>query len=186
MTATTVDSTTPTPAEQPQPIEARSLHRSPPLPASRRPRPRSASRSSSPACSARSRSSRPSAASSSPTSRPARRTSSSRSSARTTSSRSELLIVAVALVVGAGLGLLARRWFTLAAAGIAAFAGFGFVAALGDPSVSGAPQASSPRPVPWPASGRCRGSSAGPDGRARLRARERPRSACRTGRGAVS
>ncbi|HET9344717.1 MAG TPA: molybdopterin-dependent oxidoreductase [Candidatus Limnocylindrales bacterium] len=53
----------------------------------------------------------------------------------------ELLIVAVALVIGAVLGVLARHWYALAAAGIAAFAGFGFVAALGDPSVSAAPQA---------------------------------------------
>jgi DMSO/TMAO reductase YedYZ molybdopterin-dependent catalytic subunit len=53
----------------------------------------------------------------------------------------ELLIVGVALVIGAGVGLLARRRFTLAASVFVAFAAFGFVAALGDPSVSAAPQA---------------------------------------------
>ena len=53
----------------------------------------------------------------------------------------EVLIVVVALAIGAGIGLLARRWYTVAAAAIAGFAVIGFAAALGDPSVSAAPQA---------------------------------------------
>ncbi len=45
----------------------------------------------------------------------------------------EILVVAVALVVGAGLGVLARRRFELGAAGFSAFGVIGFIAALGDP-----------------------------------------------------
>ena len=47
----------------------------------------------------------------------------------------EVLIVAVALLIGAGLGLLARRRFALAAGAFAAFGVVGFLAALGDPLV---------------------------------------------------
>ena len=46
----------------------------------------------------------------------------------------ELLIVAVSIAVGAGLGLIARRRFVLGAAGFGAFALLGFGAALSDPS----------------------------------------------------
>ena len=45
----------------------------------------------------------------------------------------EILVVAVALAIGAGLGILAHRRFELGAAGFAAFGVIGFVAALGDP-----------------------------------------------------
>jgi DMSO/TMAO reductase YedYZ molybdopterin-dependent catalytic subunit len=45
----------------------------------------------------------------------------------------EVVIVIVSLVVGAGLGVLARRSFVLASLGFAAFGVIGFVAALGDP-----------------------------------------------------
>jgi DMSO/TMAO reductase YedYZ molybdopterin-dependent catalytic subunit len=45
----------------------------------------------------------------------------------------ELFIVGVALLVGAGLGLLARRRFEAAAAVFIAFGAIGFVASLGDP-----------------------------------------------------
>jgi DMSO/TMAO reductase YedYZ molybdopterin-dependent catalytic subunit len=45
----------------------------------------------------------------------------------------ELFIVTVVLVVGAGLGVMARRRFELGAAGFVAFGFVGFVAALGDP-----------------------------------------------------
>jgi DMSO/TMAO reductase YedYZ molybdopterin-dependent catalytic subunit len=53
----------------------------------------------------------------------------------------ETLIVVASLVVGAGLGLAARRSFLIGAAGIGAFAIFGFVAALGDPSAAASPTA---------------------------------------------
>ena len=45
----------------------------------------------------------------------------------------EVLIVVVSLLVGAGLGVLARRSFLLASLGFVAFGVIGFVAALGDP-----------------------------------------------------
>ncbi len=48
----------------------------------------------------------------------------------------ELFTVAVALLIGAALGLLARRRFELAAIGFAAFGVIGFIAALGDPVAS--------------------------------------------------
>jgi DMSO/TMAO reductase YedYZ molybdopterin-dependent catalytic subunit len=53
----------------------------------------------------------------------------------------EMLIVAVSLVVGAVLGALARRRFAIGAIGIGAFAIAGFLASLGDPTASAAPQA---------------------------------------------
>ena len=53
----------------------------------------------------------------------------------------ETLIVVASLAVGAGLGLAARRSFMLGAAGIGAFAAFGFVAALSDPSAAASPTA---------------------------------------------
>jgi DMSO/TMAO reductase YedYZ molybdopterin-dependent catalytic subunit len=46
----------------------------------------------------------------------------------------ELLIVGVAVLIGAGLGLVARRHYTLAALGFAAFGAAGFLAALGEPT----------------------------------------------------
>jgi DMSO/TMAO reductase YedYZ molybdopterin-dependent catalytic subunit len=45
----------------------------------------------------------------------------------------EITVVVVALLIGAGLGILARRSFVAAAAGFAAFGLAGFFAALGDP-----------------------------------------------------
>src|ERR1700675_1792830 len=45
----------------------------------------------------------------------------------------EIFVVAVALAIGAGLGILARRRFELGAIGFALFGVIGFVAALGDP-----------------------------------------------------
>jgi DMSO/TMAO reductase YedYZ molybdopterin-dependent catalytic subunit len=48
----------------------------------------------------------------------------------------ELLIVAVAVLIGAGLGIVARRQFAIGAGGFVAFAGLGFVAAMSDPSAS--------------------------------------------------
>ena len=48
----------------------------------------------------------------------------------------ELFVVAVALLIGAGLGAIAGRRFGLAAIGFAAFGVVGFVAALGDPVAS--------------------------------------------------
>ena len=53
----------------------------------------------------------------------------------------EILIVAVALLIGAGVGIVARRSFAAGALTIAAFAAIGFLASLDDPSVSAAPQA---------------------------------------------
>jgi len=53
----------------------------------------------------------------------------------------EILIVAVALLIGAGVGIVARRSFAAGALTIGAFAAIGFLASLGDPSVSAAPQA---------------------------------------------
>ena len=47
----------------------------------------------------------------------------------------EVLIVAVALLIGAGLGLLARRRYALAAGAFVAFGVVGFVASLGEPLV---------------------------------------------------
>jgi DMSO/TMAO reductase YedYZ molybdopterin-dependent catalytic subunit len=52
----------------------------------------------------------------------------------------ELFIIGVSLLIGAGLGVLARRSFTLAAVAIVAFVAFGLLAALRDPSISAAPQ----------------------------------------------
>ena len=49
----------------------------------------------------------------------------------------EILIVIVALVIGAGLGILARRSFVMAALGFAAFGIVGFIASLGDPVAIG-------------------------------------------------
>jgi DMSO/TMAO reductase YedYZ molybdopterin-dependent catalytic subunit len=49
----------------------------------------------------------------------------------------ESLIVIVALVIGAGLGILARRSFVLAALGFAAFGSAGFIASLSDPVAIG-------------------------------------------------
>ncbi len=48
----------------------------------------------------------------------------------------ELFIVAVGLLIGAGLGILATRRYELAAAGFVAFGIIGFVASLGDPLVN--------------------------------------------------
>jgi DMSO/TMAO reductase YedYZ molybdopterin-dependent catalytic subunit len=48
----------------------------------------------------------------------------------------EIVVVAVALLIGAGLGTVARRRFELGAVGFAAFGVIGFVAALGDPIAS--------------------------------------------------
>jgi DMSO/TMAO reductase YedYZ molybdopterin-dependent catalytic subunit len=45
----------------------------------------------------------------------------------------EILIIVVALLIGAGLGLIAPRWNAVATGVIAAFAALGFVASLGDP-----------------------------------------------------
>jgi DMSO/TMAO reductase YedYZ molybdopterin-dependent catalytic subunit len=45
----------------------------------------------------------------------------------------EIVVVAVALLIGAGLGVLARRRFELGAIGFAAFGVVGYIAALGDP-----------------------------------------------------
>jgi DMSO/TMAO reductase YedYZ molybdopterin-dependent catalytic subunit len=53
----------------------------------------------------------------------------------------ELFIVAVSVVVGAALGLVARRSFTLGASGFALFAAIGFIATLADPSSAAAPAA---------------------------------------------
>jgi hypothetical protein len=53
----------------------------------------------------------------------------------------EILIVAVALLIGAAVGIVARRSFAAGALTIAAFAAIGFLASLDDPSVSAAPQA---------------------------------------------
>ena len=53
----------------------------------------------------------------------------------------ELFIVAVSVLVGAALGLVARRSFTVGAGGFALFAAVGFVAALSDPSSAAAPAA---------------------------------------------
>jgi DMSO/TMAO reductase YedYZ molybdopterin-dependent catalytic subunit len=52
----------------------------------------------------------------------------------------ELFILGVSLLIGAGVGLLARRSFTLAALVIVGFAAAGFLAGFGDPSVSAASQ----------------------------------------------
>jgi DMSO/TMAO reductase YedYZ molybdopterin-dependent catalytic subunit len=49
----------------------------------------------------------------------------------------EILIVIVALVIGAGLGILARRSFVLAALGFAAFGSAGFIASFSDPVAIG-------------------------------------------------
>src|SRR5262245_990604 len=48
----------------------------------------------------------------------------------------ELFIVGVAVLIGAGIGVLARRWFMLAALAFAGFAAAGFLAALRDPAAS--------------------------------------------------
>ncbi|HEX7950538.1 MAG TPA: molybdopterin-dependent oxidoreductase [Candidatus Limnocylindrales bacterium] len=48
----------------------------------------------------------------------------------------ELFVVAVAVLIGAGLGALARRRFELGAAGFVVFGVIGFIAALGDPIAS--------------------------------------------------
>jgi DMSO/TMAO reductase YedYZ molybdopterin-dependent catalytic subunit len=53
----------------------------------------------------------------------------------------EILILAVALLIGAAVGIAARRSFVLGAGTIGVFAALGFFAALGDPTVSAAPQA---------------------------------------------
>lgn len=53
----------------------------------------------------------------------------------------ELFIVAVSIVIGALLGIVARRRFVLGAGGIALFAFVGLAAALSDPSASAAPTA---------------------------------------------
>jgi DMSO/TMAO reductase YedYZ molybdopterin-dependent catalytic subunit len=53
----------------------------------------------------------------------------------------EVLIVAVALLIGAVVGIVGRRSFGAAALTIAAFVAIGFLASLGDPAVSPAPQA---------------------------------------------
>jgi DMSO/TMAO reductase YedYZ molybdopterin-dependent catalytic subunit len=45
----------------------------------------------------------------------------------------EVLIVVVALAIGAGVGALARHWFAVGALGFAAFGAVGFLASLGDP-----------------------------------------------------
>jgi DMSO/TMAO reductase YedYZ molybdopterin-dependent catalytic subunit len=49
----------------------------------------------------------------------------------------EILILVVALVIGAGLGILARRSFVLAALGFAAFGSLGFIASMSDPVAIG-------------------------------------------------
>ena len=103
-------------------------------PGSSRPARRSASPSCSPASSrVRPRWSPPSARWSSTSSHPAPRTSSSASSGRTTSSPSRCSSWLVALLIGAGLGLLARRRYAIAAAIFVVFGVVGFVASLGDP-----------------------------------------------------
>ena len=48
----------------------------------------------------------------------------------------ELLIVIVSVLIGAGLGLVARRQFAIGAGGFVVFAGLGFFAAMSDPSAS--------------------------------------------------
>ena len=48
----------------------------------------------------------------------------------------DILIIAVALLIGAGLGILAARQRSVATVAIAAFAGLGFVASIGDPNAS--------------------------------------------------
>ena len=48
----------------------------------------------------------------------------------------EVLIVVVALAIGAGVGALARHWFAVGAVGFAAFGAVGFLASLGDPIAS--------------------------------------------------
>ena len=53
----------------------------------------------------------------------------------------ETLIVAVSLVIGAGIGMAAWRSFLIGAGAFGAFALFGFWAALGDPSAAAAPAA---------------------------------------------
>jgi DMSO/TMAO reductase YedYZ molybdopterin-dependent catalytic subunit len=53
----------------------------------------------------------------------------------------ETLIVVVALLIGGVLGIVARRSFIAGAGAIAAFAAIGFLASLGDPAVSAAPEA---------------------------------------------
>ena len=53
----------------------------------------------------------------------------------------EILILAVALLIGAAVGIAARRSFVVGAGTIGVFAALGFFAALGDPTVSAAPQA---------------------------------------------
>jgi DMSO/TMAO reductase YedYZ molybdopterin-dependent catalytic subunit len=53
----------------------------------------------------------------------------------------EILIVALSLVIGAAIGIAARRWSLIGVGAFGAFALFGFVAALGDPSAAAAPAA---------------------------------------------
>jgi len=53
----------------------------------------------------------------------------------------EILIVAIALLIGAAVGIVARRSFAAGALTFGAFALIGFLASLNDPSVSAAPQA---------------------------------------------
>ena len=60
----------------------------------------------------------------------------------------EILIVAVALLIGAGVGIVARRSFAAAALTIAAFAAIGFLASLGDRRSPRRRRRSSPA---WPA-----------------------------------
>jgi DMSO/TMAO reductase YedYZ molybdopterin-dependent catalytic subunit len=48
----------------------------------------------------------------------------------------EIAVVVASLVIGAGLGFLALRWPAMASAALVAFAALGFVATLGDPTVS--------------------------------------------------
>ena len=53
----------------------------------------------------------------------------------------ELLIVGTSIAIGAAVGIVARRSFVIGAGVIAAFVVAGFLASLGDPAVSAAPQA---------------------------------------------
>ncbi|MEX2011863.1 MAG: molybdopterin-dependent oxidoreductase [Chloroflexota bacterium] len=48
----------------------------------------------------------------------------------------EIAVIVASLAIGAGLGVLALRWPGIASAGFLAFAALGFVASLGDPTVS--------------------------------------------------
>ncbi len=70
----------------------------------------------------------------------------------------EVFVALVAVAVGAGLGIVARRSFVAAAAGFAAFGVVGFLAALGDPNWPTRRWSRRPRPSAWVRASRsCRG-----------------------------